>query len=848
MAITVGEGVLEQQARKTKLIRHRILYRRRFWDVDTQAYKLEASQTEVLQSDENAVSSTREALDRKGINRFESSNITIELHNQGNIWNPLNQDGLFAADDTAKLGYEQQLMEFSVEAIYELEDGTEAPAIPIFTEGRATKFINRPDQDIVVITVESKNILLKRSDAENVSDAVVNAGLVGTVDGVNTTFTSPDLGVGRVDAVREGTSPRTLGSQVKISDLNNPDVGATFEFDVAPVVQAFADYIFWKQDQPIETLVDLLVAEAGIDVADREITPVTFPSQVLNKESFTTQPDWDSGTLVNIDSVSRPGDILSFDLGGAGLIDDFEDGDFSSNPTWTVVAGTWIVQVNVGSQRLTSNNVNSTLLNEITTPFTGLGGTWQWEHSYTGVVNSIPFVAAAGTPVPGTKFTFMEDTATVTSYEIHYRTPTAFGVHAISLNRVVGAATSTVATTTITNAAYVRNFAHAWRVTLDQATGEFKIYIDGILRLTHTEPLGQLLSVVDIMRIRADSSVGGGQVQDFDNIAHIGSVLPPPNAVADVSTWESPVIDTGGGNPASYGLLDHIDIIPPGTTLLYETRTSDDGFGFDPYVAIGGTDLIISAVKQFIQVRITLTTDATKTLTPIISSIAVNFITASTTIRLANFTKLSVFTAVGILAQIANFEWGISRQSKFFFRPRTFKKTPDHIITLRDLTSFSRIEDGVERVFNLIRGDYGNHRKSASPVTRNDPSPNSFDRFGVKTLDVGSTQLLLDPDADIATGLTISYFQEFKNPRRVYELEIDFRPQIELADAMLLRILDFLPDPPWHIGDSSRAIGDTDINLFGAEQQAACEVLARVLSVRHNVNTKKTALELEEVI
>ena len=309
MALTIDAGVLEQQQRKAKPSRHRITYKKRYWDTNTASFKFDAVATEVLKSDVKTVSASREALDRKGINQFESSNITIELHNQGNIWNPLNPAGIFAADSIARLGYERQLMEFNVELIYELEDGTEATPIPIFIEGSAVKFINRPNEDIVVITVQSKSILLKRSDAENVSDTILNTGLVGTVGGGNTTFTSSDFGVGRVSEVREGGALRTLGSQVKISNLNDPDAGATFEFSVAPVVQPFADYIIWKEDFAIEDLVDLLVAEAGIPAPDREITPVTFPTQVLNKETFTTQTEWETGTLTDIEAQAVDEDV-----------------------------------------------------------------------------------------------------------------------------------------------------------------------------------------------------------------------------------------------------------------------------------------------------------------------------------------------------------------------------------------------------------------------------------------------------------------------------------------------------------------------------------------------------------
>ena len=321
-----------------------------------------------------------------------------------------------------------------------------------------------------------------------------------------------------------------------------------------------------------------------------------------------------------------------------------------------------------------------------------------------------------------------------------------------------------------------------------------------------------------------------------------------PGEFFSTGTFETPEIDAGVTLTA-WRNLDKIDLIPIGTTLLYETAVATiSGGPFDPFVAISPGDIIQSDVKRFIKVRITFTSNVANDATPIVSEIAVNFITATTTIRLANFTKLTVFQAISILARISNFEWGFSRGGRLFFRPRTFKTTPDFLVELKDLTAFSRISDGTERVFNLIRAAYGAHEKIVTPITQNDPSPNSFDKFQTKQLSVGSTQILIDPDADIATGLAIGYYNEFKDPRRIFELEIDMLPQAELADAMLLRILDDVPDPSWHIGDTSRGIGFSDIRLYGAEQQSACEILTRIFSIRNNPVTMKTSLELEEVI
>ena len=825
MALAIDAGVLEQQERKTKPSRHRIKYSRRFWNIETQSYDFEVTETEVLKSDVRAVGASREALDRKGVNKFESSNITINLHNPGNIWSPLNPDGLFAADSIARLGYERQLMKFSIDLIYELEDGTDATPIPVFTDGRAIKFINRPDSDVIQITIESKSILLKLADAENISDTISNAGLVGTVDGSNTTFTSPDFGVGRIDEVREGGIPRTLGSQVKISDLKDPDIGATFEFTVAPVVQPFADYIIWKQDFSIEDLVALLVVEGGIPLIDTEITPVTFPTQVLNKKVFTSQADWEAGTISQspsgINEIET--DIVPGDMGleRMRVFDDFNDGSFSDgNPrTWTPLAGdpAWSVSGGIVNKSGFSGN-------SLSTPSTQTQGTFEVRMALNGNSGTVTYF-----PIQSNA-----NNLSGNGYELLVRV-SVVGTSVRFIRRDAGGFV-----TIFSGGGNSDGSFHIYRMTRTSA-GLWTLYKDGTSIGSFTD---NTYTVSAFMGFVGSSST----VKQMDDVRTSLLVIPGSDETGATGIHTTAGFDTGPGNPASYGLLDHIDTIPSGGSLLYETATSDDGITFDPFVPIGGTNLILSTARRFIKVRTTFTPNLNKSVTPIVSEIVINFITTSTTIRLANFTRLTVFNAIGILGQIANFEWGISRAGKFFFRPRTFKTTADHTVILADVTAFSRIEDGIDRVFNLIRAAYGDHEKLASPTLRGDPSPNSFDRFGVRTLEVGSTQLLLDPDADIATGLALAYFQEFKNPRRIFELDIDLRPQIELTDAINLKILDSVPDPSWHIGDTSRGIGDTDISLYGAAQQSAFGILARVLSVRHNVITMKTSLELEEII
>lgn len=833
--LTLAQGVLESQARRRKVSRWAISYRLRYWDIETQAFTFTGAFTEIPRGDVAMLGITRDALDRGDVNEFKSSNVTIELRNRLNEWSFQNPGGKFRADATARLGYEQQLMEFKIEAFYELEDGTESAAIILFV-GHASAWDFYPARGVVAITLESKHVLLRRSNAETVNNSFVDQLLIATADPL--VFVTSQVGIGRVTAVRISGIPQRLGADVTVSDLNVHDQPAKLTFLGPPASTPRADYLQWKRDQKIEQLVKDIGVVAGIPLSQQLVEPVVYVNRVLNTKTFTSQVDWEGGlTLRNLDTSSTPGDISRL----WHRIDDFGDGDFTNNPSWTIRRDGGSISVVSGALRLFCNtNIGaSATLTSISVPSSKSTGTWRFIMDASGA----PATAAHGPHI----FFLMSD-ATPNSFGF----PTGNGYYLevtfsqARLLRISGGS----ATVLVTAAGDFRS-VREWRITRDGS---------GLTKVFHSTPGVEILSTTDNLFTTAGAFVlatlgtsSSPSTVDYDDI-YWSNVLSGVNAFSSLDPlWESQPID-GTVNLAEFLTATNLANMPSGTSIKIETASSDASGGpYDPYIQVDSVGRILSLNRRFLKLQLTILGGSSfpDFVGASVSVSSVLFTTSTTTIRMANLLGMTGFDAIQNLGEIANYEWGFTREGKLFFRPRGDSTTVQYTIRLKNLQAphITRVSDGIDRVFNEVRGIYGTHERLVNPTTQNDSRPTSVDRFGVRRLNIGGGQILVDPDADIATGLTISYYDRFKLPRRRFELVIDMAPQLELGDVLLLQVADALPNPPWHIGDTSRWIGNTAIHLFGHEQQSAYDVKARILSVGHdpNIGANLSRLELEEI-
>lgn len=113
-------------------------------------------------------------------------------------------------------------------------------------------------------------------------------------------------------------------------------------------------------------------ADPVLDVRSPLFNSIQKPATTNDGKTWTTQGDWNAGTFSNTSSSKTVGSVILSST--TETEDDFSDGNFTSNPVWTVQGGgTW--QVSGG--RLTVSGALG--FDYISTPSTQAYGSWEFD-------------------------------------------------------------------------------------------------------------------------------------------------------------------------------------------------------------------------------------------------------------------------------------------------------------------------------------------------------------------------------------------------------------------------------------------------------------------------------------
>ncbi|MHB2025120.1 MAG: hypothetical protein ACYCPQ_00570 [Elusimicrobiota bacterium] len=166
----------------------------------------------------------------------------------------------------------------------------------------------------------------------------------------------------------------------------------------------------------------------------------------------------------------------------------------------------------------------------------------------------------------------------------------------------------------------------------------------------------------------------------------------------------------------------------------------------------------------------------------------VKFTTDTIAITMADFSGRTVWDVLKELAQLADYEVGMDSNGAFFFRDKV--PEPVSLLTLDGLNvlSLQSLSPGWDRIYNHVEATFGSDKKVVDSVSEQEPAPTSMQRFGVKVLAVGSSQLLYATDVDYATALGRRYFYRYKEPKRQATLIARFMPELELGDRVTMSI------------------------------------------------------------
>lgn len=238
-------------------------------------------------------------LDTDTLGEFKSNNVRIKVDNTARSWDQSSSrfSGflLFRSKIRISLGLR-------------LKNGDES--FPMFT-GIINDVLETSKDTALELDVLSLDVLLEDAEAKRAAIRVTNE-LAGTGDGVKTDFFLSQFPVGEVAEVRVNGAPVRFGTEVTVSGLNDPNEQAKITFQLTPPpsgAQVRVDYLVWKTNQPIEDVVNDLLASVP-QVTKLVVEPVSFETTI-------------GGNTLNLERTilhTTQGDFSLYELRGAKVI------------------------------------------------------------------------------------------------------------------------------------------------------------------------------------------------------------------------------------------------------------------------------------------------------------------------------------------------------------------------------------------------------------------------------------------------------------------------------------------------------------------------------------------------
>lgn len=809
------------KAPSTPFVRQ-VYYKRRYWVETSKSYSWESSWTLLSEDKVAGCSQITWQLDIQTLNQFQTANITLKLENLQNQWRGDNPFGKFAKDSLSPVyGYNPFWTKFQVRAGLVKTDHT-TETVPVFT-GVATEYNYDTLSGTVQVTVSGEESLLINASAEAVSTTVTNEVLTGAVDGANKVFTTAQSGVGIVKEVSDNGATKRQGTDYTISNLNIPAIVATITFLVAPTAAHTirGSYLYWKASQKFEDLVTALLNQAGIPGGSQQVSPVVFPNSVINTHVYQTQADWQGGSLSEIDAVSFPNSILF---------------QYFVAQTWNDTTAGWTETESGGVLPSFSSDGTGIF-------FTGGGGAFKLEaRASTNVVGewrfSYQIPTTGATQISQFTAWFMADINNGTNgipnqgYGLSYAdtSNTTFQLELLITNGSGGDAIigSIYAGTrdTATHAVRIRRYAD----------GRFYVYLDGALIISATSTTW---TASTYFLYYFNQNTGTPKIY-----LTAGSMATPAGSDG-IGTWIASALDFST-TPTSWTQFQSNQNTYAGT-ISYFTASSADNISYDAYVAVPANGVVASTLRRYLKVKVVFAiAGSSPGGDPITSSITVGAVTSSTGVTLANFTGMSCYDAITALGKFANYEFGFAPSETFYFRPKAVTKSAVMAIDQQYFNlQLDQVVNGYDRVYSAVRATYAGYLTDVVDDGLYYAGPLAVQGFNRIQIDGGA--ILVSADADVATGVAGSFFNYFKFPRRRVKVTTKIIPQIDLSDVIQVTLADNLLKG-WYVGDTSVALGDTSLALYGGEEQVVYGLIMKVIGVRIDTDNWLTQFDLEEVL
>jgi hypothetical protein len=369
------------------------------------------------------------------------------------------------------------------------------------------------------------------------------------------------------------------------------------------------DYFFTDQQSILDTIRDLSQASGDALFYVSELGIPQFKDYSIaggvgigNQKLWTSQIDWQAGTLSNIDTISVPGDIIP----------DFAS--FSSTQStswWSSFSGWNIINAIGGSWFLFSGQISfsgQTGLHGhgwVYRANTSNQGSWSISQNAFNIANSSTLVNSfyfMANQAPSGGGQFYQGYAIKTSWN-------SAGVVTVSLIRqdssTIGAETS------LGSFSYTPGSGFNIQVTRD-TRGFFQVWVAGVLRFTATDTTYYTSAFLGFYSEVACTVLQSGPWVYALNI--------PSTSL--VGTWTSPILDTGT-NTTAFGALTATQVLNNGSTS-FNTRSSPNGYSWSAWQPLTVSGFIQSPVGRYLQIQAVLDTNG-QTGCPDILDITVNW-------------------------------------------------------------------------------------------------------------------------------------------------------------------------------------------------------------------------------
>lgn len=839
--------------------RRRVRVYRRYWNGS--AFVNEATPQDLYEGDFVSMGEVPWSLDSPLQNVFRSPVVTLHLNNERNQWVESDASpSFFAADSVATSGYKLYKTLFVYQVGYKLNSGTVEWVTEFTGYAVSPKLTSR--QGTAAIRLVSKSALrLQKSDAVAVAETFTLENCSpATGDGSNRTFKSTSTAVGRitdfqVNAASYDKSDYTVDNLNQVDGPNN-DGKAVMTTDDAPGIIPAAGQtvkvsgIRWLRDQLINTLLTTIAqTAAGIDASELSINSVLLAGAATGSRTVDTAAEWAAElTDANCTDLALLGSLRRKWI----KVDDFTDGDYTADPTWTVRVGSnFAISTNRlyteagptvgGYQEITvaapAKNTG-TIGFEINMNFTGgFGG-------YNGgfVVPWLKSFSPGGTAgfAQGYGLWFRQDNAVFFGrWDGSSSIGFIFGDGGGGFNNLGGLSTTWTAAT-----------VERWSISRD-ANGVFKIYKGGSLVGTFTDTTYDTFSMFGY---GSNADLGGQNAFAYlDNIYYTSEVEAsdaPTNSTA-VREYQFNL----GATPTAMGLLVTLQDLNGGT-VSYRTAGAPDSGGspgaYDAYSAVSVNGQMNHTPRHWLKIEVTITPASGSFTSPNVHRMRAFFQTENVIVSIANLDGLTGEEAFERYAQLVDYETGDDPDGKRFFRSKDV--TGDHVVHLdheKAVVEVLDYDDGRDSVINVGRvkfNDFVEEYDGADAAEASPTSEQEHGRIGPSGGWIELTGVLLTNDLNLAAARARAIYERNYRPKRRIRAIVWVVPWLEVGDKVRFSVFDqpIMQHPvssdPLYVAGSDFNVLDTPKNVLAADLDM------KLLEYKPNYDTNLAEVLLEEVL